>query len=136
MDNRVTAEPPVTKPVAETARYKLFVRNLVLAAKIGVHPHEKVRPPRLRVSVELDMAGNPPRLDDLTDALDYERVVAGIRELAVAQHINLVETFADLVARLCLANPRVSGASVTVEKLDVYSNAESVGVTLERRRAE
>lgn len=136
MDNRVTAEPPVTRPVAETARYKLFVRNLVLAAKIGVHPHEKVRPPRLRVSVELDMEGNPPRHDDLTDALDYERVVAGIRELAVAQHINLVETFADLVARLCLANPRVSGASVTVEKLDVYSNAESVGVTLERRRAE
>ncbi|HEV2162409.1 MAG TPA: dihydroneopterin aldolase [Stellaceae bacterium] len=136
MDNRVTAEPPATKPVAETARYKLFVRNLVLAAKIGVHPHEKVRPPRLRVSVELDMEGNPPRHDDLTDALDYERVVAGIRELAVAQHINLVETFADLVARLCLANPRVSGASVTVEKLDVYSNAESVGVTLERRRAE
>ena len=136
MDNRVTAEPPVTKPVAETARYKLFVRNLVLAAKIGVHPHEKVRPPRLRVSVELDMEGNPPRHDDLTDALDYERVVAGIRELAVAQHINLVETFADLVARLCLANPRVSGASVTVEKLDVYTNAESVGVTLERRRAE
>lgn len=136
MDNRVTAEPPTTKPVAETARYKLFVRNLVLAAKIGVHPHEKVRPPRLRVSVELDMEGNPPRHDDLTDALDYERVVAGIRELAVAQHINLVETFADLVARLCLANPRVSGASVTVEKLDVYSNAESVGVTLERRRAE
>lgn len=136
MDNRVTSEPPATKPVAETARYKLFVRNLVLAAKIGVHPHEKVRPPRLRVSVELDMAGNPPRHDDLTDALDYERVVAGIRELAVAQHINLVETFADLVARLCLANPRVSGASVTVEKLDVYTNAESVGVTLERRRAE
>lgn len=136
MDNRVTAEPPATKPVAEIARYKLFVRNLVLAAKIGVHPHEKVRPPRLRVSVELDMEGNPPRHDDLTDALDYERVVAGIRELAVAQHINLVETFADLVARLCLANPRVSGASVTVEKLDVYSNAESVGVTLERRRAE
>ncbi|MDE1903961.1 MAG: dihydroneopterin aldolase [Alphaproteobacteria bacterium] len=136
MDNRVTAKPPATKPVAETARYKLFVRNLVLAAKIGVHPHEKVRPPRLRVSVELDMEGNPPRHDDLTDALDYERVVAGIRELAVAQHINLVETFADLVARLCLANPRVSGASVTVEKLDVYSNAESVGVTLERRRAE
>jgi len=136
MDSRVTAEPPVTKPVAETARYKLFVRNLVLAAKIGVHPHEKVRPPRLRVTVELDMAGDPPRHDDLTDALDYERVVAGIRELAVAQHINLVETFADLVARLCLANPRVLAASVTVEKLDVYTNAESVGATLERRRAE
>jgi len=136
MDNRLMPNTPAAKPMAETARYKLFVRNLVLAAKIGVHPHEKVRPPRLRVSVELEMAGDPPQHDDLVDALDYERVVAGIRELAGAQHINLVETFADAVARLCLANSRVLGASITVEKLDVYSNAESVGVTLERRRGE
>ncbi|MGB8181762.1 MAG: dihydroneopterin aldolase [Stellaceae bacterium] len=136
MDNRLMPNTPAAKPMAETARYKLFVRNLVLAAKIGVHPHEKVRPPRLRVSVELKMAGDPPQHDDLVDALDYERVVAGIRELAGAQHINLVETFADAVARLCLANSRVLGASITVEKLDVYSNAESVGVTLERRRGE
>lgn len=136
MDSRLTAQPPAVKAAAETTRYKLFVHNLVLAAKIGVHPHEKVRPPRLRVSVELAMAGDPPRHDDLVNTLDYERVVAGIRDLAVAQHINLVETFADAVAQLCLTNPRVSGACVTVEKLDVYSNAESVGVTLERRRAE
>ena len=126
---------PAVRAMADTAHYSLFVRNLVLAAKIGVHPHEKVRPPRLRVSVELDMAGAPPPRDDLTDALDYERVVTDIRDLASAQHINLVETFADAVARLCLANPRVLGARVTVEKLDVYSNAESVGVTLERRRS-
>lgn len=118
----------------DTTRYKLFVRNLVLAAKIGVHPHERVRPPRLRVSVEIDMTGAPPNRDELVDALDYERVVAGIRELAVARHIHLVETFADAVAQLCLANARVAGARVVVEKLDVYPDAESVGVTLERRR--
>ncbi|MGH6967690.1 MAG: dihydroneopterin aldolase [Stellaceae bacterium] len=127
---------PAAKATAGTARYGLFVRNLVLAAKIGVHPHEKVRPPRLRVSVELDMAGDPPQRDELVGTLDYERVVADIRDLAAAQHINLVETFADSVAQLCLANAGVVGARVTVEKLDVYSNAESVGVTLERRRAD
>lgn len=120
--------------MTEIARYKLFVRNLVLAAKIGVHPHEKMRPPRLRVTVELDMADDLPRRDELADALDYERVVAGIRALAVARHINLVETFADAVAKLCLANERVVAAHVSVEKLDVYPDAESVGVTLERRR--
>lgn len=120
--------------MAETARYKLFVRNLVLAAKIGVHPHEKVRPPRLRVTVELEMVGDPPKRDELADALDYERVVAGIRALAVARHINLVETFADAVAQLCLDSARVVAARVSVEKLDVYPDTESVGVTLERRR--
>jgi 7,8-dihydroneopterin aldolase/epimerase/oxygenase len=120
--------------MGETARYKLFVRNLVLAAKIGVHPHEKVRPPRLRVTVELEMAGDPPKRDELADALDYEHVVAGIRALAVVRHINLVETFADAVAQLCLDSARVIAARVSVEKLDVYPDTESVGVTLERRR--
>lgn len=121
-------------PGAGTARYKLFVRNLVLAAKIGVHPHEKVRPPRLRVTVELEMADDPPKRDELADALDYERVVAGIRALAVARHINLVETFADAVSQLCLDSAQVIAARVSVEKLDVYPDTESVGVTLERRR--
>jgi 7,8-dihydroneopterin aldolase/epimerase/oxygenase len=123
-------------PMSETARYKLFVRNLVLAAKIGVHPHERVRPPRLRVTVELDMASDLPQRDELVDTLDYERIVADIRALAVARHINLVETFADAVAQLCLTNRRVVAAHVSVEKLDVYPDAESVGVTLERRRQE
>ncbi|MDE2166703.1 MAG: dihydroneopterin aldolase [Alphaproteobacteria bacterium] len=122
--------------MSETARYKLFVRNLVLAAKIGVHPHERVRPPRLRVTVELDMASDLPQRDELVDTLDYERIVADIRALAVARHINLVETFADAVAQLCLTNRRVVAAHVSVEKLDVYPDAESVGVTLERRRQE
>lgn len=123
-------------PMSETARYKLFVRNLVLAAKIGVHPHERVRPPRLRVTVELDMASDLPQRDELVDTVDYERVVSDIRALAVARHINLVETFADAVAQLCLTNRRVVAAHVSVEKLDVYPDAESVGVTLERRRQE
>ncbi|MGH7714463.1 MAG: dihydroneopterin aldolase, partial [Vulcanimicrobiaceae bacterium] len=129
----ISRDKPST-PMAETAQYKLFVRNLVLAAKIGVHPHEKMRPPRLRVTVELDMSDDLPKRDELADTLDYEHIVAGIRALAVARHINLVETFADAVARLCLSNQRVVAAHVSVEKLDVYQDAESVGVTLERRR--
>lgn len=127
---------PATTAVSAATTYRVFVRNLVLAARIGVHPHEKVRPPRLRVSVEIEMSGEPPRRDELADALDYERVVAAIRDLAAARHINLVESFADAVAGLCLANARVAGVRVTVEKLDVYPNAESVGVTLERRRTD
>lgn len=131
LPDTVTHKTMPPRPVS--ARCSVFVRNLVLAAKIGVHPHEKVRPPRLRISVDLEMADNPPVRDELDAALDYERVVADIRKLAAARHINLVETFADAVARICLSDPRVSCARVTVEKLDVYPDAESVGVTLERR---
>jgi len=45
-----------------------------------------------------------------------------------------VETLAERVASLCLADPRSVSVIVGVEKLDVYSEAESVGVSVMRRR--
>jgi 7,8-dihydroneopterin aldolase/epimerase/oxygenase len=120
--------------MAAASDYRIVIRNLVLAARIGIHPHEKARPPRLRITVELAMADLPPQRDELGEVMDYERIVAGVRALAVERHIHLVETFAEGVARLCLADRKVAGVRVSVEKLDVYSDAESVGVILERRR--
>ena len=114
--------------------YRIFVRNLVLAARIGVHAHEKTRPPRLRISVEIDMQGEAPAHDEFAAVMNYETVVEGIKRIATGSHINLVETFADRVAKLCLADRRVQGVRVSVEKLEVYPGLESVGVSIERRR--
>ena len=118
----------------ETTPYRIFVRNLVLAARIGVHAHEKTRPPRLRIGVEIDMTGEAPGRDEIAAVLNYETIVEGIRRLASGGHINLVETFAERVAKLCLADRRVAGVRVSVEKLDVYPEVESVGAIIERRR--
>ena len=47
-----------------------------------------------------------------------------------------VETLAERIAEQCLADPRVQLARVRVEKLDVFPDAASVGVEIERRYAE
>jgi len=114
--------------------YRVFVRNLVLAVSIGIHAHEKRQRARIRVSAELVVDAPPPAQDDFAEAVDYETVVAGIKSIADTKHINLVETFGDRVAALCLRDPRVASVRVTVEKLDIYPEAESVGATIERRR--
>jgi 7,8-dihydroneopterin aldolase/epimerase/oxygenase len=114
--------------------YRIFVRDLVVAVSIGIHAHEKRQRARVRVNAELLIATEPPRYDDFATAFNYETVVGGIKSVAGAGHINLVETFAERVAALCFADPRVSAVRVTVEKLDIYPEAESVGVTIERRR--
>jgi dihydroneopterin aldolase len=41
---------------------------------------------------------------------------------------------AESIAGLCLADPRVRAARVRVEKLDVFPEAASVGVEIERVR--
>lgn len=115
--------------------YRIFVRDLIVVCSIGIHPHEKGLRRRVRVNVELLVAQAISGNDDFAEVLNYETIVAGIKTLAEAGHMNLVETFADRVAALCLRDRRAQAVRVMVEKLEVYPEAESVGVIIERRRA-
>ena len=139
MLRRMTKEWTIAQPAPERSddsreSYRVFVRDLVVPCSIGIYPREKGLRRRVRVNAELVVAGAISGKDDFAEAVNYETVVAGIKAIAEAGHINLVETLADRVATLCLTDRRVSAVRIVVEKLDVYPEAESVGVTLERRR--
>lgn len=118
----------------DAAGYRVFVRDLVLPCSIGIYPREKGLRRRVRVNAELFVTAPLPRNDEFADVVNYESIVAGIKAITEGGHINLVETLADRIASLCLADRRVAAARVTVEKLDVWPEAESVGVVIERKR--
>lgn len=126
-------EPHVPNEGAES--YRVFVRDLVVPCSIGIYPREKGLRRRVRVNAELAVAEPISGNDDFAEAVNYETVVAGIKAIAEGGHINLVETLADRIATLCLADRRVTSVRIVVEKLDVYPETESVGVLLERRRS-
>lgn len=130
-----TPVQPFPAAAAGRARRHVFVRDLVLMCRIGVHSHERESSQRVRINVDLQViGGEEPVDDDIKRVVSYEKIVAGIRKLASQEHINLVETLADRIAALCLANRRTERVRVRVEKLDVYADAASVGVELERAR--
>jgi dihydroneopterin aldolase len=111
----------------------IFIRDLVLAAEIGAHRHERGTNQRIRINVDLSVSEEGPAIaDDLRNVVCYDEVVTGIRALAGAGHVNLVETLAERIAAMCLADMRVRRVRVRVEKLDVYPDAGSVGVEIER----
>ena len=112
---------------------RVFVKDLVLAALIGIHRHEKDGRQRVRINLEMEVVETEkPVQDRLADVVCYEDVVTAIRGIVAAGHINLVESLAELVADRCLMNPRVIKVQVRVEKLDVFADASSVGVEIER----
>lgn len=126
-----TLETPVLAARLAVPVYRVFVRDLVLDASIGVHDYEKAAPQRVRINVEMDVAAGVARLDDdLRNVVCYDEVIRAVHELAAGPHIQLAETMAERILELCLADERVRKASVTVEKLDVYANAGAVGVTM------
>ena len=117
---------------AQGARH-LLVRDLVLRARIGVHPHEHQAPQRVRLNLDLEVAeSGPPLADDLARVVDYEALIERVRRLVASRHVKLVETLAEQIAALCLDDLRVRSARVRVEKLDAIRGAAAVGVEIER----
>lgn len=126
-----------TKPGESPVRrlYRILVRDLVLKCSIGIHAHELLAPQRVRINVDmsvLEQAG--PLCDDIANVVSYEDVIDGIKAMLAEGHINLVETLAEKIAELCLVDDRVETARIRVEKLDVYAEAASVGIEIERGR--
>lgn len=135
-----------SQPIASSSRSlrHMFLRDLVLAASIGVHPHEQTAPQRVRINVDLGVEDDGARPlsrqpiggDELARVVDYEKLADAVRAIVRAGHVRLVETLAERIAETCLRDQRVHMARVRVEKLDIFADATSAGVEIERRRAD
>ena len=118
---------------AQASIRHVFIRDLTLTALIGVHKHERKKPQRIRINLDLAVMETSGALtDNLADVVCYEDVADGIRQLVTDGHVSLVETLAEQIAALCLSDLRVRTARVRVEKLDVFPDAASAGVEIER----
>jgi dihydroneopterin aldolase len=116
-------------------QYRILVKDLVLPCSIGAYPQERLHRQRVRFNLELEALWPGGAFDDELDkVVNYKDITTGIRTLVEQGHINLVETLAERIAEMCLADARVVGARVSVEKLDVEPAASGIGVEIERRR--
>jgi 7,8-dihydroneopterin aldolase/epimerase/oxygenase len=129
--------PKISHHVASAAsgRRHVFVRDLELMARLGIYEHEKETPQRIIVNIDLSVfEGKGAEGDDISSVVSYEIVVKKVEAIVEAGHINLVETLAEQIAASCLKDKRVLAARVRIEKPDVFPNARSVGVEIERAR--
>ncbi|HEY1246264.1 MAG TPA: dihydroneopterin aldolase [Hyphomicrobiaceae bacterium] len=114
---------------------RVFVRDLETVGSIGVYEHEKRYEQRILISADLwvrdDYDGTSDRL---ADVLDYGKVVDDIVMLAEREHVNLIETLAERIARHCLTDARVERVRVRIEKPDVARACKGVGIEIERER--
>ncbi len=135
-----------TMIIASAARAirHVFIRDMILPASIGVHAHEHEAAQRVRINIDLGVEDDGvggisrPRVarESLLRVVDYGAVADTVRAIVAAGHIVLVETLAERIAEACLADGRVHLARIRVEKLDVFADATSAGVEIERRRSD
>jgi dihydroneopterin aldolase len=109
---------------------RIFVREVVMDARIGIQPAELAAPQRVVLNVDLfvPLSLSTPKEDRIHEVVDYDFVRTSIRQRIAAGHINLQETLVDDIARTLLAHPSVRAVRVASEKPDIYEDVEAVGI--------
>jgi dihydroneopterin aldolase len=109
---------------------RIFLREVLLDANIGIHDFERRGAQRLVINVDVfvPLAVSTPHHDRISEVLDYDFVRLTIRRRIEQGHINLQETLVDDIAHALLAHPGVKAVRVASEKPDVYEDVEAVGV--------
>ena len=113
----------------------IFIRELRIETLIGFHKRERHVPQTLQVDLEIGIANRAVFTSDrVADCIDYEKVTNRIAELAAERHYNLVETFAERIARTLIEEFGAASAKVSVAKLGILKSTGLVGVAIERQK--
>ena len=116
---------------------RVFIRDLVLPARIGIHDHEReqAQPVIINVDASVEEAvegGDATTTGTIADVVCYETLTEQIKQVLAGGHIDLVEVLAADIATRLLADPRIIWLRIRLEKPEAIAEAAGVGVEIER----
>ncbi len=117
---------------SETIIQRVFLKDFEVICSIGVHKHEKKRPQKLLLNIELYVENISSFGDKLDCAVCYEEIANKIRLIASKGHMNLIETFAERIVNCCKEDVRIKRVKIRIEKPRVIKGALSAGVKISR----
>ncbi len=103
---------------------------------IGIDESEKVTPQEVIINAELDVECKLENLkaDNIDDVYNYVALKNDIEAIAKKGHIGLIENFAEQIADCAFTNATVKRCRIYIQKPDVFSNLDSVGVEITKER--
>jgi dihydroneopterin aldolase len=116
---------------------RLALRGLRVRGTHGVFDHERRDGQEFVVDATLTLDTRPAAAsDDLADAVDYGALAERLAAVVAGEPVNLLERLAQRLADVCLADPRVAAAEVTVHKpqAPIAVPFDDVTVTIRRER--
>jgi len=111
----------------------IFIDELRVSTLIGIYPREKAMPQTVEMSLQIGtLTTSAGASDDISDTIDYAKVVERLRAELATQHFNLLEKLAEYVARLLLEDFGATWVRVSIAKLGMMPGVRRVGVVIER----
>lgn len=128
----------MTQPIDEIrlSCRRILLRSLTLSCAIGAYAHERGKLQRVAFEADVWVRRCPaPLRDDLSDVLNYDRIVAVVRNEANSGHIDLQETLVERIAEKLAQFPETALVRVQTTKLEAYPDA-NIGVEVWRYGAD
>lgn len=116
---------------------ELAVTGIECYAHHGVFDFEKREGQTFLVDLVLGIDTRPAAAsDDLVDTVNYGSLTTDVKAAVERDPVDLIETVAQRIADVCLLDPRVEWARVTLHKPDAPIDAtySDVALTITRRR--
>lgn len=111
----------------------VFIDRLDIATVIGIHDFEQQGPQPLLLSVEVAFDNRAPAASGrVEDTLDYSAMASRLRALAQGQRWRLIETLAEASADLLRDEFGARWLRLRIDKPEAVTEADSVGVIIER----
>jgi len=116
---------------------RIELRGLRLMGVHGALPEEQGRPQPFEadLDVEADLAP-AARSDDLSDTVDYAALVEAMARVVDSERYALLESLAERMAEVAMADERVRSVTVAIRKLrpPVVADLRTAGVSITRAR--
>jgi FolB domain-containing protein len=104
---------------------------------VGLAEWERDKKQDVSISLVLHLDLRPAgRSDRVEDTVDYKAIKNRILQRVESTSFALIERMAEVIAQICLDDPKVQRVDVTVDKLSALRFARSVAVEISRSRAE
>lgn len=122
-----------TAPAGAT-RDRISLRDYIRKVEIGAFQEERGVTQRLRFDVVVEVGhGAAPLDDDVDRILSYDTIVDAVERALSEERVSLLETLAERIAEILLADRRCERVFVRIEKLD--RGPFALGVEIERTAA-
>lgn len=111
----------------------VFLRGLRIETVIGIYDWEKeIKQP---VILDLEMSADVAKAaatDRIEDALNYKDISKRLKQFVADSQFELVETLAERCAEIVLREFGVAWVRLSLNKTGAVSDADGVGVVIER----